>query len=301
MLMLWLSLEENLFSQLTCIKRSASVRSQAAAKEKNRRGNVAYVGMDGRVQASVPKWCADDPAHSACKDDDGGAESQVLPWGVDRIDAEKNTNTGAGVHLYLVDTGIDLDHPDLQANMGNSVDCTDHTGGPPGSRTYTCVSGGDDDNGHGTHVAGTVGALDNKIDVVGVAPDVTLHAVKVLDSRGSGSFSAIIAGIDWIAGQVSGAPVVTNMSLGGSGSKTGTCSSGGFSGSDALHEAMCNATNTGVVFAVAAGNDDADAQDSVPAPYDDVSMAISATGDQQELIISNRRTERQPGPFNQER
>lgn len=130
---------------------------------------------------------------------------------------------------------------------------------------------------------------------------MTLHAVKVLDSRGSGSFSAIIAGIDWIAGQVSGAPVVTNMSLGGSGSKTGTCSSGGFSGSDALHEAMCNATNTGVVFAVAAGNDDADAQDSVPAPYDDVSMAISATGDQQELIISNRRTERQPGPFNQER
>lgn len=127
MLMLWLSLEENLFSQLTCIKRSASVRSQAAAKEKNRRGNVAYVGMDGRVQASVPKWCADDPDHSACKDDDGGAESQVLPWGVDRIDAEQNTNTGAGVHVYVVDTGIDLDHPDLQANMGNSVDCTDHT------------------------------------------------------------------------------------------------------------------------------------------------------------------------------
>lgn len=242
---------------------------------------VAYVSLDGRVHATAPKWCPDNPDHPACKNDDGGGGStgQTLPWGVDRIDADLNTNTGGNSHVYVIDTGIDMDHPDLQNNIGNSVNCLNSSGGRPSTRTYTCESGGDDDNGHGTHVAGTVAAIDNDIDVVGVAPAATLHAVKVLDQSGSGSFSTIIAGVDWVAGQVGTTAVVANMSLGGSGSKVGTCSNSGFTGSDALHESICNAANAGVVFAVAAGNDGADAENSVPAAYDDATMAISATND----------------------
>lgn len=244
--------------------------------------SVAYVNLDGRVHAVAPKWCGDNPDHPACKDDDeedggGGSDPQTLPWGVDRIDADANANAGGTSHVYVLDTGIDLDHPDLQANIGNSVNCLKSSGGPPWSRTYTCESGGDDDNGHGTHVAGTIAALDNDIDVVGVAPEATLHAVKVLDKNGSGNISAVIAGIDWVAGQVGSAAVAANMSLGGSGSKSGTCSDGSFSGDDSFHEAICNATNAGVVFAVAAGNDGADAEDFTPAAYDDATVAVSAT------------------------
>jgi subtilisin len=232
----------------------------------------------------APKWCGDNPDHPACSDDDeddggDGSDPQTLPWGVDRIDADNNTNTGGSSHVYVLDTGIDMDHPDLQANIGESVNCLNSSGGPPWSRTYTCESGGDDDNGHGTHVAGTIAAIDNDIDVVGVAPEATLHAVKVLDKNGSGYTSSIIAGIDWVAGQVGGSAVAANMSLGGSGSKSGSCSDAGFTGSDSFHEAMCNATNAGVVFAVAAGNDGADAENTVPAAYDDAAMAVSATND----------------------
>jgi subtilisin len=204
--------------------------------------------------------------------DDGGG--QTLPWGVDRVDADANNNTGAGTHVYVIDTGIDADHGDLQANLGNGFAAVNCKGGG-------CDADWDDDHGHGTHVAGTVGAIDNDLDVVGVAPDVTLHAVKVLDKRGSGSFSDIIAGIDWVAGEVQnrGEVGVANMSLGGSGSKSGSCDSSGFTGDDNFHKAICNATNDGVVFAVAAGNDGADAENSTPAAYDDSVITVSATND----------------------
>ncbi|MDT8450860.1 MAG: S8 family serine peptidase, partial [Wenzhouxiangellaceae bacterium] len=197
--------------------------------------------------------------------------AQTVPWGVDRIGALTASNTGAGVHVYVIDTGIDADHPDLAANIGNGFAATTCKG--------KCGADWDDDNGHGTHVSGTIGAIDNDIAVVGVAPDVTLHAVKVLSKSGSGSFSGIIAGVDWVAGEVAarGAPAVANMSLGGGGSKSGTCTDSGFTGSDNLHRAICNAKNIGVVFAVAAGNEGADAAGSVPAAYDDAVVSVSAT------------------------
>ncbi|MDT8410083.1 MAG: S8 family serine peptidase [Wenzhouxiangellaceae bacterium] len=214
---------------------------------------------------------------------DGGGDtgsSQTVPWGIERIGATLNANTGTGTRVYIIDTGIDATHPDLQANLGNgfaAVACTDGNGNPRNRRI--CDNSWDDDNGHGTHVAGTVGAIDNDAQVVGVAPGVTLHAVKVLDSGGSGTFAGIIEGVDWVAAEAAALnqAVVANMSLGGGGSKTGSCDNGTFTGDDNLHRAICQATGLGVVFVVAAGNSGADAAGAVPAAYDDAVISVSAT------------------------
>ena len=229
---------------------------------------VQSVTIDAPVRAFAP------PCHVTGTCGGGGGDGQTIPWGIDRIGATGNANTGAGVHVYVIDTGIDADHADLAANISNGFAAESCKGG-------SCMADWDDDHGHGTHVAGTVGALDNDIDVVGVAPEVTLHAVKVLNKRGSGSRSGVIAGIDWVTSQAvaMGQPVVANMSLGGSGSKTGTCTSSGFTGSDDYHRALCNARNAGVVMAVAAGNESADAEGSVPAAYDDAVITVSATSE----------------------
>lgn len=195
--------------------------------------------------------------------------SQTVPWGIDRIGSQNNGNTGAGIRVYVLDTGIDPNHRDLNVAGGfASENCRGR-----------CPAPWHDDHGHGTHVAGTSSALDNDVDVVGVAPDSVLYAVKVLSKSGSGSRSGVIAGIDWVAQQAIdyGQPVVANMSLGGSGSKTGTCTDSGFVGSDTYHEALCNAKNAGVVFVVAAGNSGADAAGAVPAAYDDAVITVSAT------------------------
>jgi subtilisin len=197
---------------------------------------------------------------------------QQTPWGIARVGAPLATNTGAGIDVYVIDSGIDHTHPDLTVVSG--VNCS---GGSP-LRASCKVGLPGDDNGHGTHVAGTIAALDNTIGVVGVAPDARLHAVKVLRADGAGYRSWIIAGIDWIVqSKPSGKAVVANMSIGGSGSKTGTCTSGAFVGTDSYHQAICTATRSGVVFAVSAGNSGADAAGSVPAAYDDSVITVSAT------------------------
>lgn len=132
------------------------------------------------------------------------------------------------VDVAVIDRGIDLDHPDL--NVAGGVDCLDGT----------CETGGDDDHSHGTHVGGTIAALDNNIGVVGVAPGARLWAVKVCDSGGSCPGSAIIAGINWVAENADKIEVA-NMSLGGSGY---------FKAED---EAIQACVDNGVAFAVAAG------------------------------------------------
>ena len=199
-------------------------------------------------------------------------DQQQSPWGVSRIGANTAANTGAGVHVYVIDTGIDSDHDDLASNISNGYSVEMCLG-------LDCANSWDDDQGHGTHVAGTIGALDNNLDVIGVAPAVTLHAVKVLNAAGSGSNSGVIAGIDWVAQQAAflSVPVVANMSLGGSGTKTGTCTNNGFIGNDNFHRAICNAKNQGVIFAVAAGNDGGNANQATPAAYDDAVITVSAT------------------------
>lgn len=186
--------------------------------------------------------------------------AQSVPTGISRIFADGNTALDIdGVDDFRVDsdvavldTGIDLEHPDL--NVPGGANCLQTTGGgPPWRRTYYCdpnVSS-DDDHYHGTHVAGTIGALDNNIGVVGVAPGVRLWAVKILDSGGSGYDSGIIAGIDWVIDH--GAIEVINMSIGGPGNNS------------AYQDAIDAAVGSGIVVVVAAGNESDDASDYSPA------------------------------------
>jgi len=227
---------------------------------------VEYVNFDAPVRIAGGNC----PACGGGGDDGGGGGGQVVPWGIDRSGASTNPNTGAGVDVYIIDTGIDVDHADLNVAGGFASERCKGGG---------CSADWDDDDGHGTHVAGTVAALDNDTDVVGMAPGATLYAVKVLNNRGSGSLSGVIAGVDWVTQQVqaSGRASAANMSLGGGGSKTGTCTTSGFSGSDAYHEAICNSRNAGVVYAVAAGNSGADAAGAAPAAFDDSAITVSAT------------------------
>jgi subtilisin family serine protease len=155
-------------------------------------------------------------------------------------------------NVAIVDTGIDLGHPDLNAAGGTN-----------------CVTPGapaDDDNGHGTHVAGTVGARNDGAGVLGVAPGTRMYAVKVLDAAGSGSYAAIICGIDWVTSTRTDADpgndvAVANLSLGGPGAPVGTCATT----TDPLHRAMCASIAAGVTYVVAAGNDGWDF-DYAPAP-----------------------------------
>lgn len=165
-------------------------------------------------------------------------------WGLDRIDQRalplngtyNYNNTGAGVTAYIIDTGIFVSHTDFggRARVG-----TDKVGG--GQNGIDC-------NGHGTHVAGTVGGAK-----YGVAKGVSLVAVRVLDCSGSGTTSGVIAGIDWVTSDhQAGNPAVANMSLGGGASTS-------------LDNAVKNSIADGVVYAVAAGNDGRDACKTSPA------------------------------------
>ncbi len=228
---------------------------------------VAYIDFDAPVYAAGGNC-----PHCGGGDDDGGDDesNQTVPWGIERVGSQNNSNTGAGIAIYIIDTGIDANHRDLNVVGGFAVE--ECKGGG-------CSAAWDDDQGHGTHVAGSAAALDNDVDVVGVAPGADLYAVKVLNNRGSGSRSGVIAGVDWVTQHAiqSGVATVANMSLGGSGSKTGTCTSSGFSGDDTYHEAICNSRNAGVVYVVAAGNSGADADGAVPAAYDDAVITVSAT------------------------
>jgi len=239
------------------------------------RGYAAQMSDEAaaRVEASpnVRSVEADRPVAIAAAAPPAVIAAETVPWGVQRIGADGGA-TGSGVHVYVLDTGIDSNHPDLAGRIGQGY-------AVERCRGRDCLTAWDDDHGHGTHVAGTVAANDNARDVLGIAPAATLHAVKVLSKAGSGSISGIIAGIDWVAGRTStsGQASVANMSLGGSGTKTGTCGEGGFTGAGAFHQATCGARHAGVVFAVAAGNSGTDAGSTTPAAFDDAALAVSAT------------------------
>ena len=191
--------------------------------------------------------------------------AQSLPTGINRVEADLSptaridgVDQRVNVDVAILDTGIDLDHPDLNVRGGVS-----------------CVGGSADDrNGHGTHVAGTVGALDNSFGVVGVAPGARLWAVKVLRDNGSGSFSSIICGVDWVTARA-GTIEVANMSLGGGGSDP---SGSGCSTGNGMHDAICRSVGAGVTYVVAAGNSARDARSFVPAAFDEV-ITVSALAD----------------------
>jgi len=169
--------------------------------------------------------------------------AQTLPWGINRIDADLSPTALAGngsgavtnVNVYVIDTGADTKHTDL-----NVVKHVNFAGG----KNVDC-------NGHGTHVSGTIAAKDNTQDVVGVAPGAPITGVKVLGCSGSGSWSGVIKGIDWVTANAK-KPAIANMSLGG-GANT------------AVDDAVKNSANSGVFYSIAAGNSGANACNYSPA------------------------------------
>ena len=192
----------------------------------------------------------------------------VPPTGVRRILSGTSTTVReAGANTAVIDTGIQLNHPDLNAAAG--TDCI-NPGTPP-----------DDGDGHGTHVAGTIGAKNNGSGVTGVAPNTKVYGVRVLNNKGSGTTASIICGIDWVtANQAAENIQVANMSLGGGGPAQGTqtCATT----TDAMRAAICSSTAAGVRYVVAAGNDawdfDYPPVPDVPAVYPEV-MTVTAIAD----------------------
>lgn len=213
---------------------------------------VAYIEEDKIVTLAPP--CGT-PRGGPCDDpedpDDGdggdggdggddGTSTQVTPYGINRVNGGV-TYSGGNV-AWIIDTGIDLDHEDLNVDASRGFNA--FTSGRDGKSL-------DDGNGHGTHVAGTVAAVDNNLGVIGVAAGATVIPVKVLDSRGSGSYSGVIAGVDHVAANGSSGDVA-NMSLGGP-------------ASDALDDAVRYAADQGIKMVLAAGNSSEDANNSSPA------------------------------------
>lgn len=185
--------------------------------------------------------------------------TEVVPAGVQRTGAP--LDDASNVDVAVIDTGSDRYNADL-----NVVGGTTCVGDDPDEW-------GEDGHGHGTHVAGTIGAEANGRGVVGVAPGARIWSVQVLDASGSGTFASVICGIDYVAGMAD-VIEVANMSLGGT-NVYGETSCGG---PDAMHNAICGATDLGVVFTVAAGNSTDDAANHSPAAYDEV-ITVSAFTD----------------------
>ncbi len=220
------------------------------------------------TEAAVTRLAADPRVASVSADRAVSIDAQTLPTGINRVDAELSPTAGingvderVNVDVAVIDTGVDSDHPDLDVFTAGALNCS--TG-----------RSADDGNGHGTHVAGTIGALDNGNGVVGVAPGARIWPVRVLNNQGSGSFASIICGIDYVTAHA-GEIEVANMSLGGTGTDDRNC---GRTNNDAMHQAICRSVAAGVTYAVAAGNESDNAANHVPAAYDEV-ITVSAVAD----------------------
>ncbi len=230
----------------SAVKGYSARMSETAASRLTEDSRVVFVQRDGVVTATA----------------------QSTPTGIDRSNAELSTTAKingiderVNVDVAVIDTGVDLDHPDLNVHAAGAKNCS--TG-----------SSANDGNGHGTHVAGTVGAIDNTNGVVGMAPGARIWPVRVLNNSGSGTFSSIVCGIDFVTANASQIEVA-NMSLGGVGTDDGNC---GNTNNDAMHKAICASVAAGVTYVVAAGNESDDAANHVPAAYDEV-ITVSALAD----------------------
>ncbi|MEK2477015.1 S8 family peptidase [Streptomyces noursei] len=264
-------------SYIVLLKKSASMHAtesgDLAAKYGGKVKRTFTSAIDGfsttGLSAEDAKRLAADPAvdkvvqnHTFHID---GTQENPPSWGLDRID-QTDTNgdgkynypdsAGDGVTAYVIDTGIHISHKDFGGRASYGFNAIDNS------------NKAEDDNGHGTHVSGTIGGTAH-----GVAKKVKLVAVKVLDAQGSGSTEQVVAGIDWVTKNHKG-PSVANMSLGGG-------------ADEALDAAVKKAIDSGVTFGVAAGNESTDAGQGSPARVKEAITVASSTKDDQQSDFSN--------------
>ena len=215
--------------------------------------DAALHGYTAKLSAAgLAKVKADPRVASITQDAEGvPITSQTLPTGVNRIDGDVSSQfagDGGGTtngDVAVFDTGIQVDHPDL--NVVGGVNCLD------ASNAYNDHTYGDQ-HGHGTHVAGIVGAKDDLNGVVGVAPGVRLWSVRVLDSRASGTISSQLCGVNWITanGPSLGIKVVnSSQAMMTAKQNDGNC---GYTNGDVLHQAVCASTAAGTLWVFGAGN-----------------------------------------------
>ncbi|WP_163323824.1 S8 family serine peptidase [Draconibacterium mangrovi] len=203
--------------------------------------SVAYIEQDKVIALAPPPGKG---PNSGGGDTGGGTTAQETPWGISRVGG---ADDGTGKVAWIIDSGIDQDHPDLNVDKNRSETFLGGKSTP------------DDQNGHGTHVAGTIAAIDNSEGVVGVAAGATVVAVRVLDRRGSGTVSGVVAGVNYVAANASSGDVA-NMSLGGGVSTT-------------LDNAVLAASSS-CTFVLAAGNESDDANNHSPARIGDESTKV---------------------------
>ncbi|WP_306060522.1 S8 family peptidase [Natronococcus wangiae] len=218
--------------------------------------DVDFIEVDLEVQVDLP------PQDIQAQQEPNG---QIVPWGIERIgslEAHESGFRGENVDVAVLDSGIYPSHEDLYENIGE--------GFAPIPCQGDCEEEWDDDHGHGTHVAGTIAALDNEIGVLGVAPDITLHSVKVLDENNAGTISAIVDGLVWTAEQ---GYDIANMSLGGPNSL-------------AMQLAIEFAHEQGVLLVAAAGNAGLP-QVSFPAAYEETIAVSATTPEDTHAVFSN--------------
>jgi len=220
---------------------TAALSKNAAAKLRLD-PRVAIVEQDRIISLGKPAGKGKPP-----KGDPG---VQTTPWGITRVGGPFD---GAGTTAWVIDSGIDLRNEDLNVDVGRSANFV-----PRGKDSPK------DGYGHGTHVAGTIAAIDNSTDVVGVAAGATVVAVRVLDNSGSGAYSWVIAGVDYVAANAAPGDVA-NMSLGGPASA-------------ALDQAVTNAADRGIKFSLSAGNSAANSANYSPGRVEHANVyTISAT------------------------
>ena len=245
---------------------AAKMPEQAVKVIAEKNPNIAYIEPDAVAFAyKKPTW-----AGGGGGEEDTSCAPQVTPWGITRVVGEDLSLNDTDLTAWVIDTGIDLDHPDLNVSLDFSDGgLSKNVVASRGKKSRTA----DDGNGHGTHVAGTIAAKNDDCDVVGVAAGATVVAVRVLDNSGSGSYSGVIAGVDYVAANASDGDVA-NMSLGGP-------------PSDALDYAVKEAADLGIFFSLAAGNDyHDDANNYSPARVDHVNVYTVSAIDSNDKFAS---------------